>query len=71
MVFYLEIPEGDCGNFVYEGGEIIPKENDLYVFPKMLKHKILPNKTDKIRWAIAAECRTEEELVNFIVRHRH
>ncbi len=55
FLFYLQIPEGDCGNFVYEGGEIIPKEGDLYIMEPKLNHKILPNKTDETRWAIAAE----------------
>ena len=55
FLFYLQIPDGDCGNFVYAGGEIIPKEGDLYIMEPKLQHKILPNKTDKTRWAIAAE----------------
>jgi len=56
FLYYLQIPDGDVGNFVHEDGEIIPRENDLYVFPPRLNHKILPNKTDKTRWAIGAEC---------------
>ena len=62
MLYYLEIPDGDIGNFVHEGGEIIPKNNDLYLFPTYLNHKIKPNNTDKTRWAIASNCHPEEKL---------
>ena len=55
MLYYLEIPEGDCGNFVYSEGIIIPKENDLYIFPAKLNHKITQNMTHQTRWAIASE----------------
>ena len=62
MLYYLDIPEGDVGKFVYEGGEIIPKTNDLYIFPPRLRHKITPNNTDKTRWAIASNCSPQEIL---------
>ena len=55
FLYYLQIPDGDCGHFVCEQEEIIPKEGDLYIMEPKLNHKITPNKTDKTRWAIAAE----------------
>ena len=55
FLYYLQIPDGDVGIFVHEGGEIVPKEGNMYLMEPKLNHKILPNKTDKTRWAIAAE----------------
>ena len=66
MLYYLEIPDGDVGKFVYEGGEIIPKAGDLYIFPENLEHKITPNNTNKTRWALASECEDEAKLFSEI-----
>ena len=62
MLYYLDIPDGDVGNFVHKDGEIIPKTGDLYIFPPHLNHKINPNNTDSRRWAIGSNCKFEEKL---------
>jgi len=62
MLYYLDIPDGDVGNFVTPEETIIPKNNDLYLFPAKMQHRITPNNTDETRWAIASECLPQEFL---------
>ena len=68
MLYYLEIPPGDCGSFVCPDYKISPKENDLYIFPAKLTHRITPNNTDGTRWAIASECLPESILFKELVK---
>jgi len=70
MLYYLDIPNGDVGTFVTHDERIIPKTNDLYLFPEKLQHKITPNNTDKIRWAIASECKPESALFKELVNNK-
>ncbi len=70
MLFYLQIPDGDCGSCVHPEGTITPKENDLYIFPAKLSHKITPNRTNETRWAIASECKPESVLFREQVKSR-
>ena len=55
-LYYLDIPEGDCGSLFVDGETIPPIEGTHIMFPNKTYHSITPNNTKKTRWAFAAEC---------------
>jgi hypothetical protein len=57
-VFYLSVPDGDCGDIVFsnkEGKEVSvkPKNNDLLLFSPALVHRVEKNNTNEERISIA------------------
>lgn len=62
MIYYLSIPEGDCGTLVVGQTAYLPVEGTLTVIEPGAHHLITPNNTDEIRFVIAAEMITDENL---------
>ena len=56
FLYYLSIPPGECGNLVYNGIEVEPKEGMMYIIEAGTFHSVKPNHSKGVRWAIAAEC---------------
>ena len=63
MLYFLEIPPGDAGNFIAREYEIYPVNDDLYLLESYLEHKVGKNNTEQERWALAAECNKPESVL--------
>ena len=55
-LYYLDIPDGECGNIVFDDDELKPIEGTHIMFPAKTYHSINPNNTHHTRWAFSAEC---------------
>ena len=52
-VFYIDVPDENMGDIVFDNDRISPKTNDLILFSNLEKHEVEKNKSDMKRISLA------------------
>jgi len=52
-VFYIDVPDENMGDIVFDNDRISPKTNDLILFSNIEKHEVEKNKSDMKRISLA------------------
>ncbi len=52
-VYYIDVPDDNMGDIVFDDRRIAPKTNTLLLFSNNVYHTVEPNQSDKNRISIA------------------
>ena len=52
-VYYIDVPDDNMGDIVFDDSRVTPKTNTLLLFPNNIFHAVEPNQSDKSRISIA------------------
>ena len=52
-VYYIDVPDDNMGDIVFDDRKVTPKTNTLLLFPNNIFHAVEPNQSDKSRISIA------------------